>query len=136
MSTCCIAVCFVDLLRHCGAMSVEEADELIGDGLASTRGSFVLGSQGRSFYWASIRPNAVVLLLAQAAHVHRCIKLFSTASDKIFTCSAKHDTCAKPAVPRHEHPRTRPSVYFFQWRVCVNKSTALYRVSCMLVTSR
>ena len=37
----CIAVCFVDLLRHCGAMSVEEADELIGDGCLN--GLFVLG---------------------------------------------------------------------------------------------
>ena len=46
-------------------------------------------------------------------------KLFSSASaTKIFACSAKHDTCAKPAVPRHEHPRTRPS-FVFQWRACV-----------------
>ena len=37
---------------------------------------------------------------------------------KIFACSARHDTCAKPAVPRHEHPRTRPS-FVFQWRACV-----------------
>ena len=37
----CIAVCFVDLLRHCGAMSVEEADELIADGCLN--GLFVLG---------------------------------------------------------------------------------------------
>ena len=32
--------------------------------------------------------------------------------------SAKHDTCAKPAVPRHAHPRTRPS-FVFQWSACV-----------------
>ena len=37
---------------------------------------------------------------------------------KIFACSARHDTCAKPAVPRHAHPRTRPS-FVFQWRACV-----------------
>merc|ERR1711934_1065214 len=37
----CIAVCFVDLLRHCGAMSVEEADEMIADGCLN--GLFVLG---------------------------------------------------------------------------------------------
>ena len=37
----CIAVCFVDLLRHCGAMSVEEADELIANGCLN--GLFVLG---------------------------------------------------------------------------------------------
>ncbi|KAJ1454823.1 citrate synthase-like protein [Pelagophyceae sp. CCMP2097] len=40
----CIAVCFVDLLRHCGAFTVEEADELIGNGCLN--GLFVLG---RSF---------------------------------------------------------------------------------------
>ena len=46
-------------------------------------------------------------------------KLFSSASaTKILACSAKHDTCAKPAVPRHEHPRTRPS-FVFQWTACV-----------------
>ena len=28
----CIAVCFVDLLRYGGYMSVEEADEMIGNG--------------------------------------------------------------------------------------------------------
>ena len=40
-------------------------------------------------------------------------KLFSNASaTKIFACSTKHDTCAKPAVPRHAHPRTRPSFVF------------------------
>ena len=37
----CIAVCFVDLLRHCGAMSIEEADELIANGCLN--GLFVLG---------------------------------------------------------------------------------------------
>lgn len=37
----CIAVCFVDLLRHCGAMTVEEADELIANGCLN--GLFVLG---------------------------------------------------------------------------------------------
>merc|ERR1711965_240294 len=46
-------------------------------------------------------------------------KLFSSASaTKIFACSARHDTCAKPAVPRHAHPRTRPS-FVFQCRACV-----------------
>ena len=44
--------------------------------------------------------------------------LSSASSRKIFACSARHDTCAKPAVPRHEHPRTRPS-FVFQWRACV-----------------
>mmetsp|Transcript_17129 Transcript_17129/g.50644 ORF Transcript_17129/g.50644 Transcript_17129/m.50644 type:complete len:1108 (-) Transcript_17129:42-3365(-) len=37
----CVAVCFVDLLRHCGAMTVEEADELIANGCLN--GLFVLG---------------------------------------------------------------------------------------------
>lgn len=37
----CIAVCFVDLLRHCGALGMEEADELIADGCLN--GLFVLG---------------------------------------------------------------------------------------------
>jgi len=37
----CIAVCFVDLLRHCGAFSLEEADELIANGVLN--GLFVLG---------------------------------------------------------------------------------------------
>ena len=55
--------------------------------------------------------DAVVLLLAQAARVPPMprlsfntlwSKLFSSASaTKIFACSARHDTCAKPAVPRH-----------------------------------
>ena len=40
-------------------------------------------------------------------------KLFSSASAvKIFTSSTRHDTCAKPAVPRHAHMRTRPSLVF------------------------
>ena len=73
------------------------------------------------------RHDAVVLLLAQATRVpplpplilHLESKLFSSASaTKIFACSARHDTCAKPAVPRHAHPRTRPS-FVFQWRACV-----------------
>mmetsp|Transcript_2676 Transcript_2676/g.3647 ORF Transcript_2676/g.3647 Transcript_2676/m.3647 type:complete len:1099 (+) Transcript_2676:100-3396(+) len=37
----CIAVCFVDLLRYCGAFTVEEADELIANGCMN--GLFVLG---------------------------------------------------------------------------------------------
>jgi len=37
----CIAVCFVDLLRSCGAFSQEEADELIRNGVMN--GLFVLG---------------------------------------------------------------------------------------------
>merc|ERR1711988_1695124 len=37
----CIAVCFVDLLRNCGAFSKEEADELIEFGVLN--GLFVLG---------------------------------------------------------------------------------------------
>ena len=37
----CIAVCFVDLLRYCGAFSLEEADELIANGCLN--GLFVLG---------------------------------------------------------------------------------------------
>mmetsp|Transcript_13165 Transcript_13165/g.52747 ORF Transcript_13165/g.52747 Transcript_13165/m.52747 type:complete len:885 (-) Transcript_13165:484-3138(-) len=37
----CIAVCFVDLLRHCGAFTIEEADELIANGCLN--GLFVLG---------------------------------------------------------------------------------------------
>lgn len=37
----CIAVCFVDLLRSCGAFSVEEADELVANGCLN--GLFVLG---------------------------------------------------------------------------------------------
>ena len=36
-----IAVCFVDLLRHGGYMSVEEADEMIANGCLN--GLFVLG---------------------------------------------------------------------------------------------
>ena len=74
------------------------------------------------------RHDAVVVLLAQAARVppihplilHLVVQivLLGLGSRKIFACSAKHDTCAKPAVPRHEHPRTRPS-FVFQWRACV-----------------
>merc|ERR1712155_238336 len=46
-------------------------------------------------------------------------KLFSSASaTKIFACSTRHDTCARPAVPRHAHPRTRPS-FVFQCKACV-----------------
>ena len=46
-------------------------------------------------------------------------KLFSSASAyKIFACSAKHDTCTKPAVPRHAHIRTRPS-FVFQCKACM-----------------
>ena len=46
-------------------------------------------------------------------------KLFASASSiKIFACSTRHATCAKPAVPRHAHRRTRPS-FVFQWRACV-----------------
>jgi len=37
----CIAVCFVDLMRGCGAFSTEEADELIRNGCLN--GMFVLG---------------------------------------------------------------------------------------------
>ena len=37
----CIAVCFVDLLRSCGAFKVEEANELIRNGCLN--GLFVLG---------------------------------------------------------------------------------------------
>jgi len=37
----CIAVCFVDMLRSCGAFSLEEADELIQNGCLN--GMFVLG---------------------------------------------------------------------------------------------
>ncbi|KAF0697369.1 Aste57867_11921 [Aphanomyces stellatus] len=37
----CIAVCFVDLLRNCGAFTQEEADEQIADGCLN--GLFVLG---------------------------------------------------------------------------------------------
>jgi len=37
----CIAVCFVDLLRGCGAFTVEEADDLIDNGCLN--GLFVLG---------------------------------------------------------------------------------------------
>jgi len=37
----CIAVSFVDLLRHCGAFTVEEADELVQNGVLN--GLFVLG---------------------------------------------------------------------------------------------
>ena len=72
--------------------------------------------------------DAVVFLLAQSytcstaptSHQTPCSsKLFSSASaTKIFACSAKHDTCAKPAVPRHAHPRTRPS-FVFQCKACV-----------------
>ena len=47
------------------------------------------------------------------SHLHLAPKLFSsTSAIKIFACSARHDTCAMPAVPRHEHPRTRPSFVF------------------------
>mmetsp|Transcript_14766 Transcript_14766/g.46370 ORF Transcript_14766/g.46370 Transcript_14766/m.46370 type:complete len:1094 (-) Transcript_14766:597-3878(-) len=37
----CIAVSFVDLLRHCGAFTIEEADELVANGVLN--GLFVLG---------------------------------------------------------------------------------------------
>lgn len=37
----CIAVCFVDMLRTCGAFSQEEANELIDNGCLN--GLFVLG---------------------------------------------------------------------------------------------
>jgi len=37
----CIAVCFVDLMRGCGAFSKEEADEVISNGCLN--GLFVLG---------------------------------------------------------------------------------------------
>jgi ATP citrate (pro-S)-lyase len=37
----CLAVCFVDMLRSCGAFSIEEADELIRSGCLN--GLFVLG---------------------------------------------------------------------------------------------
>ncbi len=37
----CIAVCFVDMLRTCGAFSNQEADEIIKNG--SLNGLFVLG---------------------------------------------------------------------------------------------
>lgn len=37
----CIAVCFVDMLRSCGAFTLEEADELIENGCLN--GLFVLG---------------------------------------------------------------------------------------------
>jgi ATP citrate (pro-S)-lyase len=37
----CIAVCFVDMLRSCGAFTTEEADELIENGCLN--GLFVLG---------------------------------------------------------------------------------------------
>jgi len=37
----CIAVCFVDLLRNCGAFSQEEAEEYLGNGVLN--GLFVLG---------------------------------------------------------------------------------------------
>lgn len=37
----CIAVCFVDMLRSCGAFSIEEADELVQNGCLN--GMFVLG---------------------------------------------------------------------------------------------
>merc|ERR1712159_657067 len=57
-------------------------------------------------------------------------KLFSRASaTKILACSAKHDTCAKPAVPRHAHPRTRPS-FVFQCKACVQMKHV-----CPLVSS-
>ena len=51
--------------------------------------------------------------------MHRWFVLFSSASaSKIFACSARHDTCAKLAVPRHEHPRTRPSFVFSGGPAC------------------
>ncbi|KAF2483171.1 citrate synthase-like protein [Neohortaea acidophila] len=37
----CIAVCFVDLLRNCGAFSAEEAEDYLGNGVLN--GLFVLG---------------------------------------------------------------------------------------------
>merc|ERR1712238_376767 len=37
----CIAVCFVDMLRSCGAFELEEADELVENGCLN--GLFVLG---------------------------------------------------------------------------------------------
>jgi ATP citrate (pro-S)-lyase len=37
----CIAVCFVDMLRSCGAFSIEEADELVENGCLN--GLFALG---------------------------------------------------------------------------------------------
>lgn len=37
----CIAVCFVDMLRSCGAFSMEEAAELVQNGCLN--GLFVLG---------------------------------------------------------------------------------------------
>ena len=37
----CIAVCFVDLMRSCGAFTDEEADELVANGCLN--GLFVLG---------------------------------------------------------------------------------------------
>jgi len=37
----CIAVCFVDMLRSCGAFAVDEADGMIRDGCLN--GLFVLG---------------------------------------------------------------------------------------------
>jgi len=37
----CIAACFVDMLRSCGAFSLEEADELVENGCLN--GLFVLG---------------------------------------------------------------------------------------------
>merc|ERR1711957_991950 len=37
----CIAVCFVDMLRSCGAFTIQEADEMIDNGCLN--GLFVLG---------------------------------------------------------------------------------------------
>ena len=37
----CVAVCFVDLLRNCGAFSAEEAEDYLGMGVLN--GLFVLG---------------------------------------------------------------------------------------------
>mmetsp|Transcript_5418 Transcript_5418/g.16140 ORF Transcript_5418/g.16140 Transcript_5418/m.16140 type:complete len:155 (-) Transcript_5418:145-609(-) len=76
-----------------------------------------LGSK-REFPLHSVDPNYVSFVVDPAS-LEVIPTLFSSASSiKIFACSARHDTCAKPAVPRHAHPRTRPS-FVFQWRACV-----------------
>lgn len=46
----CIAVCFVDMLRSCGAFTLEEADELFQNGCLN--GLFVLGQSLVFFYFS------------------------------------------------------------------------------------
>ena len=50
-------------------------------------------------------------------------KLFSQASaNKVLACSARQDTCTKPAVPRHE-TRAR-ALLRFQWRPACRSNTS------------